>query len=664
MIPSRFFSGAFDDPDFDVVNHPTAHAGITCTVCHAITHVNSNKGNADFTIEEPQHYPFAGSDNKLLQWVNNQLVKAKPSFHKKTFLKPLHKTSEFCSTCHKVHLPRELNKYKEFLRGQNHYDSWRLSGVSGHGARSFYYPPSAQKNCNNCHMPLRESDDFGAQRFAGATELSVHDHLFPSANTAIAWMRNKPDVIAAHQDYLENVMRVDLFGVRKGGTIEGELIAPLRSQSAEDTPVILEPGKTYLIETVIRTAKMGHHFTQGTTDSNQIWLDITVRAGDRIIGRSGGLGEQNRVDPWSHFVNTFMLDKNGNRIDRRNAQDIFVPLYSKQIPPGAGQTVHYRLNVPKDINGPISIDAKLQYRKFDTTYMEYVDEATAKLGTPLRNHVDGQPYLNELPITTLATDRIVLPTSADSKIDNESHPIPDWERWNDYGIGMLLKGKAELRQAADAFRQVESLGRYDGPLNLARVLFREAGDGQLDEATAAIRRASEFKDPAAPPWTVAWLSGEINRQQGFLKEAEANFRSVIEDVTTERTSRGFDFSRDNIVLNLLGQTLFDRARRIRTPNRAAERQALLREAVDIFNRSLKEDSENVDAHFNLQLLHQQLGQSELAAEHQRLHQIYKTDDTARGQAVGTARQKYPAANQAAEPLVIFDLQRPGAYELP
>ena len=32
-----------------------------------------------------------------------------------------------------------------------------------------------------------------------------------------------------------------------------------------------------------------------------------------------------------------MLDRDGNRIDRRNPQDIFMPLYNHQIPPGAGQ---------------------------------------------------------------------------------------------------------------------------------------------------------------------------------------------------------------------------------------------------------------------------------------------------------------------------------------
>jgi hypothetical protein len=44
--PVPFFSGAFDDPNFDMDKHPTAHAGITCTTCHAMTHVNSTIGNS------------------------------------------------------------------------------------------------------------------------------------------------------------------------------------------------------------------------------------------------------------------------------------------------------------------------------------------------------------------------------------------------------------------------------------------------------------------------------------------------------------------------------------------------------------------------------------------------------------------------------------------
>lgn len=651
--PVPFFSGAFDDPKFDMLNHPTAQSGISCTVCHAITHVNSNRGNADYTIEEPIHYPFARSSNPILQWVNNQLVKAKPSFHKKTFLKPLHKSAEFCGACHKVHLPFTLNHYKEWLRGQNHYDSWLLSGVSGHGARSFYYPEKAQVDCNGCHMPLRDSTDFGAKFLDESGKLKTHNHLFPSANSGLNWMTGNEAVIKAHEEFLKGTMRVDLFGVREGGTIDGRLSAPLR-------PAVptLKPGSSYLLETVIRTAKMGHHFTQGTTDSNEVWLQLNLTAGETTIGASGQLQDDNSVDPWSHFVNNFMLDRHGNRIDRRNAQDIFVPLYVHQIPPGAGQSVHYSFTLPQNVTAPVKARLRLLYRKFDSTYMEFVDRKTSELGRPVRGHQEGKPYRNELPILVLAEDEVTFPVEGVSaEVTNPPREIPEWQRWNDYGIGMLLKGKAALRQATEAFSQVETLGRYDGPLNLARTLVAEAGPGQLDEAAAAVQRAAAHTNPPAPPWTLAWLSGVINRQQGRLEEAEANFRQVLEFRSEETIRKKFDFSLDYEVINLLGQTVFDRALQIRDPARTDERRRRLEEAVEIFGRTLAIDSENVDAHYNLSQLYAQLENTAKAAEHQALHEKYRIDDTARGEAVTIARRKYPAADFAAEPLVIYDLQR-------
>ncbi|QDU01278.1 Tetratricopeptide repeat protein [Gimesia chilikensis] len=647
--PVPFFSGAFDDPNFDDINHITAQAGITCTTCHAITHVNSVRGNSDYTIEEPIHYPFAYSDNPFLQWVNNQLVKAKPEFHKKTFLKDFHKSTEFCGTCHKVHLPEELNQYK-FLRGQNHYDSFLLSGVSGHGARSFYYPPKAQENCNKCHMPAKESNDFGARHFYGAKELSVHNHLFPAANTGIAALRGDQETVAVHQEFLKDNLRVDFFGIREEGSIEGKLTAPLRPE----VPT-LKPGQKYLLETVLRTLKVGHHFTQGTADSNEIWLDVTVKSGDRIIGRSGSQEADGTVDPWSHFVNAFVIDREGNRIDRRNAQDIFVALYNNQMPPGAGQTVHYELNLPDDLTEPVTVEAKLLYRKFDTHYMQYVASSLEEKGQKLSWKEPGVPYVNTLPITTIASDTITFPVEGvEAKVENKKVDIPEWQRWNDYGIGLFLKGKAELRQAAEAFSHVDQLGRYDGSLNLARVYFRE---GRLQDAVEALQKSSTFTDPPAPPWTLAWLSGKVNQQQGHLEEAEKNYRSVLEDQTEERTSRGFDFSKDYVVINDLGQNLFDQAKRFRTEANRDQRDQLLNQAVDQFQKTLVLDPENVTAHYNLSLIYDQLGKQELSEEHRNLHLKYKVDDTARGFAERKAREKYPAANHAAEQPVIYSLHR-------
>lgn len=391
LVP--FFSGAFDDPNFDDVNHPTAQAGITCTACHAITHVASTQGNADYTIEEPIHYPFAFSSNAVLRYINRQLIKAQPEFHKKTFLKPLHKTPEFCSTCHKVSIPVELTKYKDFLRGQNHYDTFLLSGVSGHGARSFYYPETSQQNCNGCHMPLSPSQDIAAKRFNPTNDnLYIHDHLFPGANTGIAHIEGKPDIVKRHAEFLKGSVRVDIFGIKEGGTIDGKLVAPIR-------PAVpaLKPGRKYLLEVVLRTLRLGHPLTQGTADSNELWVNTRMLDGSTTLLQSGGLGMHNEVDPWSHFVNVYMLDREGNRIDRRNPQDIFTPLYNHQIPPGAGQVVHYAFTVPVNQREPLKFEASLLYRKFDTIYMNYV------FG---KGYTNGEPFqvTNDLPIVVIVPD--------------------------------------------------------------------------------------------------------------------------------------------------------------------------------------------------------------------------------------------------------------------
>jgi tetratricopeptide (TPR) repeat protein len=633
--PVPFFSGAFDKPDYDDEHDPTAHAGITCTVCHAMTHVNSNRGNSDFTIEEPMHYPFAYSENPALQFINNQLVKANPSFHKKTFLKPdVHRTAEFCSTCHKVNLPFELTKYREFLRGQNHYDSFLLSGVSGHGIRSFYYPEKAQTNCNGCHMPALASNDFGARFLDGTNLLQVHDHLFPGANTAIPHMKGYPEIVAEHQKFLEGVLRVDVFGIREGNSLDGRLTAPLRPE----VPA-LEPGKTYLLETVIRTLKMGHHFTQGTADSNEVWMDVTVTSGGRVIGRSGGQDENGYTDPWSHFVNVYMLDRHGNRIDRRNAQDIFFPLYNHQIPPGAGQVVHYELVVPRNATEAITIDVKLQYRKFDATYMRYVM---------------GEDYRIDLPITTLASDRVEFPVAGAAAVPvAQESPIPQWQRWNDYGIGLfLVEGeKAGLRQASEAFTQVEDLGRPDGPLNLARVYLRE---GNLEAARAAVDRA---KQSGAPPWTVSWLSGSIHQQYARLDAAIQDFHDAL---VTRDEQRQFDFSRDYVVRIQLAKALLDRARQFRRAGEDARHQEFLQLAVEQFKMVLEVDSENFAAYDGLATAYAALGDQQQAATYRKYHMTYETDETAESLAVPAARLRDAAANHVAEDNVVYPLQRRGA----
>jgi tetratricopeptide (TPR) repeat protein len=607
-----FVSGKFDDKNFDDVHDPTAQAGLTCTVCHAITNINSPAGNGDYTIEEPQHYPFAYSKNRLLQWLNNQVVKAKPDFHKKTFLKPFHRTAEFCSVCHKVSLPVDLNHYKEFLRGQNHYDTYLLSGVSGVGSRSFYYPPRAKTRCAECHMPLRPSHDFGSRDFDGSGERKIHDHIFPAANTGLMALLAMDPGQADYADVFreaariqsnflrgtdpggkDRVLRIDLFGLKEGGTIDGKLTA-LRPELPA-----LKPGGTYLVEVVVRTLTMGHVFPQGTADSNEIWVDFLAKSGDRIIGHSGALsgpGDSGKVDEWSHFINVLMLDRDGNRINRRNPQDIFTPLYDHQIPPGAGQVVHYRLQVPADVKAPIELKARVRYRKFDYEYLSLV-------------YKDKGP-VPVLPITDMCEDQVILPVAGvAARVPAQSSPIqPAWQRWNDYGIGCFLEGgagikKGELLQAENAFRRLIALPDKEpqahGYLNLARVYYDE---GRLAEAVDALNKAQEA---GAPWWTVAWFNGLVNAQNGHLEAAMADFEQIL-DPGNQPRERAFDFTRDYVVINELAATLFRRAQQ-KQPG-SPEEKDLLRQAIRRYESTLAIEPEDLDGHYGLAQCFARLGE--------------------------------------------------------
>lgn len=665
------FSGRFDDPDYDPDSDPGAEAGITCLGCHAITAVGSPRGNGDYQLVDPPRYPFAFSEHPVLRAINRQLIKAKPSFHKQTLLKPVHREPEFCGACHKVHLPEALNHYR-WLRGQNHYDSFRLSGVSGHRVDSFYYPPSAATNCSGCHMPAHAADDPAARLRSADGRSAVHDHLFAAANTAVAdWAGRPAEENAERVEMMQRAARVDLFGIKEGGHIEGRLQAPLGAVQPQ-----LAPGGRYLLEVVVRTHGIGHALTQGTADSNEVWLELNVflegPRGERLIGTSGARDHSGAVDDWAWLGTAYLLDRHGERITRRNAHDIFVPLYDHQVPPGAAAVVHYLLEIPQDVSGTVRIEAALRYRKFDTRFMRYL------LGDAFT--------LNALPITTLASDQARLPLARGerSAAEGDADDVPDgsdpsaipvndgsseadaaiasWERWNDYGIGLLRQGKrGESRQAEAAFRQVEALGSANGPLNLARVLYRE---GRLDEAAAALARASEQSYPhgEAPAWVIAWYTALIARDLGDLERAIAALEALAETRFSAARERGFDFAADDRMLVELGRTLYERARQERGAARREARLALLQRAHRRLVQALALDPENAAAHHNLSLVLAELGDASAAAEHRRLHEHYRPDDNAIERAVSLHRSRNPAADHAAEAVAIYTLEPPAPSE--
>ena len=634
--PVPLFSGRFDRPDFDPDSDPTANAGLTCISCHAIERIDSVRGNGAYTIDAPAQYPFAFSASAALRWLSRQLVRARPELHRRTFLKPFHRSAEFCSTCHKVHLPPELN-HDRWLRGQNHYDSYRLAGVSGHSASSFYYPQRAFSRCAECHMPLQPSSDFGARDFDGAGRTAIHDHQFVGANVGLGALVGWPETaLEKHRQFLSRALRVDLFALRRGNRLESPLAAPLRPLRPA-----LVPGESYLFEVVVRNLLTGHEFTQGTADSNEVWLEVSATSGDRLLGINGALAADRSVEPRSYFLNAWVLDRLGRRIDRRNPQDIYTVLFNHQIPPGSATVVPYRLTLPHGLTEPVTVRARARYRKFDNTFVRHFRGAEAE---------------NDTPIVELAGDSVTLPIAgATAALAEEPEPAtPLWQRWNDYGIGLLRQSgpmaRGALAAATNAFEQVEALGRPDGPLNLVRA-YLGAGE-EVSSARAALERAARF-DPPAAPWLLAWFEAQVARREGRFEEAIAALGQLIATPWAEARERGFDFAGDDRVWLLLGQLELERAQAFPAGN--PEFEAGLGRAAEAFERALAADPENSSAHYSLARVRRGLGDAPGAARELAAFERFRGDDPERDRARDAARRANVVADQLAEPVVIFDL---------
>ena len=150
------------------------------------------------------------------------------------------------------------------------------------------------------------------------------------------------------------------------------------------------------------------------------------------------------------------------------------------------------------------------------------------------------------------------------------------------------------------------LGKADGWVNLARVYQRE---GRIPDALAALEKAADHKEPAAP-WVINWLTGQINDRNGHLDEAIASYESVL---ATKIPARGFDFSLDYEVINALGTVALQPCPAA-SPCTAPPRREFLRKTIDAYRRTLAIDSENVAAHYGLGLAYSDLKSGEGGSE--------------------------------------------------
>jgi Tfp pilus assembly protein PilF len=172
----------------------------------------------------------------------------------------------------------------------------------------------------------------------------------------------------------------------------------------------------------------------------------------------------------------------------------------------------------------------------------------------------------------------------------------DRERWNDWGIGLLLQG--DLKGAEYAFKKVtEAEPEYaDGWLNVARALIQE---GEMEAAKPYVEKALSINSKL----------GRIHFFKAMIEKVDGDYDKALASLRTVESA----YPRDRVVLNQIGRLLF-----------------LKREyagAVAALERVLQVDPEDVQAHYTLMLAYRGLGNAEASKRSEKLFRRFKADES-------------------------------------
>jgi tetratricopeptide (TPR) repeat protein len=467
---------------------PLDDEGVTCTVCHSITEARLD-GTGSFTIRRPALLAKEDGAPVYGDFTDEQILADVPG-HKRAVMRPLLKSPEFCSTCHKVDAPPSLNGYKH-IRGFSAYDEWQQSGAS-HESLLTFYKREERADCRACHMPKIESANDRS-----AKQGKIASHRWLGANTAAPFFYNQTEQAELTKAFLQNdVVELDIFALKRGAT--GETIAPL--YSGETNRLALHPGEEVTAEVVVSNRNAGHSFPPEVRDLYEAWVEFeAIDAAGKTIFHSGFIKPDGMLDESAHVYKTIILDEQGRHITRHQIWTTNIKAYDNTILPGRSDVVRFRFRLPDCGLGlgdcGLTLRGRVNYRRLNQEYTAYV----------LRQ----QKRELSLPVVRMAEAlALVVPASAGSVLSQplrssegarprtlpaEAGTTNAWKRWNDYGIGLLEQ--SQFSAASEAFRRASALDPQ-APDLLVNAAIAEMRTERFGPELDQFRRAAVLLDAA------------------------------------------------------------------------------------------------------------------------------------------------------------------------
>lgn len=375
--PISLFAGAKDIAN-QSLSAPGVEEGISCATCHSISRVDQ-RGNADFVLSPPRRYLGEGGRGAA-KWVSDFLLRAYPRQHLADYDRNLLRTPEFCGACHKQFIPEALNRFG-LVASQNQYDEWK----NGH----WHSPePATDLACRDCHMRLvadsadpgrgeggdhRRRDDDGAHRHHG---FIATNNFMPAVLKLPHWQ--------------EQVQLTDEW--IRGETVLPEIAAlwPTGPVAALElsAPAQARPGEEVEVRVLVVNRKAGHNFITGPLDFIRSWVHLrAVESSGRVVAEWGTIdpatrriqdqpGREhlvgNRRDEGTLVLEALPIDEQGELLRRHELWKSAGAKGKRVIFPTYSDAHHFRLRLPADSRGEITLEAELNYCRYRQEFLDLV----------------------------------------------------------------------------------------------------------------------------------------------------------------------------------------------------------------------------------------------------------------------------------------------------
>ncbi|NOT49456.1 MAG: tetratricopeptide repeat protein [Acidobacteria bacterium] len=594
--PAALFSGALTDkPRFK--DRPFDDDGVSCIACHSIQSV-SGRGVGGYTMAEPALL-VSESGERISNPTDQDILEDVPA-HKRALMNDVLKKPEFCAACHKSQVPKELNDYK-FLRAFAVGDELQMSSFSKESPHPYYVRD--KQSCNSCHM-VKVDAKFSDIAAKGGV---VSSHRFAAANTAIPTFYGYRDQLKEVETFLkDDRLGIDIFALRRvpGNGGSEELIAPVNRRNFK-----LGTGDVITADVVVTNKNIGHSFPPELRDFYEAYIEFYVTDGaGKPLYKSGFIKPDGYLDEFAHDYKTYLVRPDGSSNELHHIWETRVIPQNLAIQSGRSDVARYRFAIPAELTGNIKISARLQYRRFTRVFSDYV----------LGKSVD-------YPIVTMAATEKMLNIGDNASAQPDPKAMPDWRRWNNYGIALL--DQRQFAAAADAFAKAAELDEKYRPFALTNRALAFMEIDRWVEARKLIDTALEL-DPAN--YRALYQRGRINRVESKLAQAEADFKKV-----------NSAFPRDRLTLQQLGELS-----KIRNDYSTA---------IGYFQQILSIDPEDVGSHYNMMLLYRKTGMKADAEREEKTFLDLKEDPRTTALAADFL-QRNPSVGRRSLPYYVNDLK--------